>query len=78
MNNAYAELDRLQGAYQAAAEDWIAAIRAEAALANVHHSVAQLDAWEGAHFAAEHLRGVVEACKADYESALRSELFGIG
>jgi hypothetical protein len=72
-----AELDRLQGAYKAAVEVWIAAIRAEEQLASVHHRVAEVDTWENAHFLAEDERGKVEAAKAAYEGALRSQLFGI-
>ncbi len=72
-----AELDRLQGAYKAAVEIWIAAIRAEEQLASVHHRVAEVDAWENAHFLAEQARGKAEAAKAAYEGALRSQLFGI-
>ena len=72
-----AELDRLQSAYKAAVDTWITAIRAEESLASVHHRVAELDAWENAHFVAEAARGNAEAAKAAYEDALRSRFFGI-
>jgi hypothetical protein len=72
-----AELDRLQNAYKAAVENWITAIRAEEALASVHHRVAEVDAWEGAYFQAEEARGKTAAAKKAYEAALRSQLFGI-
>jgi hypothetical protein len=72
-----AALDRLQSAYKAAVDAWITAIRAEEALASVHHSVAELDQWENAHFLAEVARGKAEAAKAAYEAGLRSQLFGI-
>jgi hypothetical protein len=71
-----AELDRLQNDYKTAVDAWIAAIRAEEALASVHHSVAELDRWENAHFLAEEARGKVEAAKEAYEAGLRSQLFG--
>ncbi len=71
------ELDRLQADYKAAVEAWIAAIRHEEALASVNHTVAQIDKWEGAHFAAEHARATAEAAKAAYEDGLRLRLFGI-
>ena len=45
------ELDRLQNAYKAVVEQWIAAIKQEEALASVNHSVAEVDKWEQAHFA---------------------------
>jgi hypothetical protein len=72
-----AELDRLQSAYKAAVDTWITAIRFEEALALVHHRVAEVDAWEKAHFLAEVARGKAEAAKAAYEAGLRSQLFGI-
>ncbi len=72
-----AELDRLQSAYKAAVDSWIMAIRAEESLASVHHRVAELDAWENAHFVAEAARGKAEATKAAYEDALRSRFFDI-
>ena len=43
-----AELDKLQADYKKAVDDWVTAIRAEEALASVHHSVAELDKWEEA------------------------------
>jgi|HubBroStandDraft_1064217.scaffolds.fasta_scaffold599480_2 hypothetical protein len=72
-----AKLDRLQTAYKTAVDTWITAIRAEEALASVHHSVAQLDLWENAHFLAEEARGKAKAAKTAYEAGLRSQLFGI-
>jgi hypothetical protein len=77
MDDDQAELDRLQGLYKAAVDDWVTAIRTEEALASVNHTVAEIDLWEGAHFAAEAGRTKVEAAKADYEAALRSHFFGI-
>lgn len=72
-----AELDRLQAGYRAAVDAWVTAIRAEEALAAVHHSVAKLDEWEAAHFAAEDARKIAEKAKEAYEDGLRSRLFGI-
>jgi hypothetical protein len=70
-----AELDRLQAAYKAAVEQWIEAIRDEEGLASVHHSVADVDAWEAAHFHEDELRNAVKAAKKDYEDALRREFY---
>ncbi len=70
------ELDRLQGAYKAAIEEWIAAIRKEEALASTNHSVAQIDSWEQAHFREEDARNKAKAAKAEYESGLFSVFDG--
>jgi hypothetical protein len=58
------ELNRLQGAYKAAVDAWVAAIREEERLASGNHDVAELDAWEGAHFREHKLQR-----EADYGSA---------
>ena len=76
MENETAELDRLQAAYKAAVEEWIAAIREEEALACVNHSVAEVDKWEAAHFREDEIRAKVKAAKSEYEGMLRHEFFG--
>jgi len=70
------ELDRMQGAYKTAVEEWVAAIRHEEALASVTHSVAEVDKWEGAHFREEEARNRALAAKKQYEDALREKFFG--
>ena len=71
-----AKLDEMQKAYKAAVEKWIAAIREEEALASVHHSVAEVDKWEAAHFKEDDIREEVKAAKKAYEDALREKFFG--
>ena len=70
------ELDRMQAAYKAAVEEWIAAIKQEEALASVDHSVAEVDQWEQAHFREDEIRSKVKAAKKQYEDALREKFFG--
>ena len=70
------ELDQMQGAYKAAVEEWIAAIKQEEDLASVNHTVAEVDKWEAAHFKEEEIRSKVKAAKKRYEDALREKLFG--
>ena len=70
------ELDRMQSAYKAAVEEWIAAIRQEEALASVNHTIAEVDQWEGAHFKEDEIRSKVKAAKKQYEDALRHKFFG--
>ena len=69
-------LDRLQGTYKSAVEEWIASIKHEEALASVHHSVAKLDLWEQAHLAEDKIRNKVLESKKQYEDALREGQFG--
>ena len=69
------DLDQMQTAYQAAVEEWIAAIKQEETLASVNHSVAEVDKWEAAHFAEDEIRGKVKAAKKKYEDALRAKFF---
>ena len=52
------------------------AIKQEEELASVNHSVAEVDTWEAAHFKEDEMRGKVLDLKAEYEDALRKELFG--
>ena len=72
-----AALDQLQALYKAAVDEWVAAIRAEEALASVNHSLAEVDQWEDASFKEEELRSKVKAAKRDYEDALRRKYFDI-
>ena len=69
------ELDRMQKAYKAAVEEWIAAIRHEEDLASVNHSIAQVDEWEQAHFEEDEVRNKVKTAKQAYEDALRKKFF---
>jgi len=75
MNAEHAELDRMQRAYKAAVEEWIAAIRKEETLASANHTLAQVDRWEQAHFDEEDARKRAKAAKASYEAALRKKFF---
>lgn len=76
MQNEDLELDQLQGAYKAAVEEWVTAIRHEEELASVNHSIAEIDLWEEAHNQEDEIRSKVLAAKKDYEDALRKKYFG--
>jgi hypothetical protein len=76
MQDDNAELDRMQNAYKAAVEEWIAAIKKEKELASVDHSIADVDKWEDAHFKEDEVRNKVKAAKKAYEDALREKFFG--
>jgi hypothetical protein len=76
MQDDNAELDRMQNAYRAAVEEWVAAIKKEEELASVDHSIADVDKWEDAHFKENEVRNKVKAAKKAYEDALREKFFG--
>jgi hypothetical protein len=76
MQDDNSELDRMQNAYKAAVEEWVAAIKQEEKLASVNHSVAEVDKWEDAHFKEDEVRNKVKAAKRQYEDALRDKFFG--
>jgi hypothetical protein len=66
----------MKARYQSAVEQWIAAIRAEEALASpAEYSEAKIDQWEAAAQTEEKARNETRAAKASYESALREEFF---
>jgi hypothetical protein len=71
----HAELITMQQAYKAAVEDWVAALRAEEALASVDPTLAQVDIWEAAHFKEEEARDRAKQAKKDYEDAIRMKIF---
>jgi hypothetical protein len=75
MQDETSELDQMQTAYKVAVEEWIAAIRREEALASVNHSIAEVDKWEGAHFAEDKIRSTVKGAKKQYEDALRKKFY---
>lgn len=75
MSIAVAKLDEMQSAYKAAVDEWVTAIRQEEALASVDHTVAEVDAWEGAGFKEEAARNKAKAAKKVYEDALRQEFY---
>jgi hypothetical protein len=74
---AISELDQMQTAYKAAVDQWIAAIRAEEALAAGNHSEAEIDTWEAAGFREEEARDKAKEAKRHYEDALREKFFNM-
>ena len=72
-----AELDRRRQAYKDAVDKWVAAIRAEEALATPDHSVHAWDLWEQAGFAEEEARDAAQDAREEYEDGLREADYGI-
>jgi hypothetical protein len=64
-------LDALRLAYKKATDQWVAAVRAEEALATPDHSVVAWEHWDTAHFAEEDARNKAKAARDAYKDALR-------
>ena len=65
------ELDRLQQAYKEAVNRWVAAIRAEEALATPDHSIAAWEHWGPAGFKSKEARDQATTAKEAYKAGLR-------
>ena len=68
--------DEKQRAYNMAVETWVVSIREEEALASSDHTIAEVDAWEAAHFREEEFRTLAKKAKKEYEDDIRKEFFG--
>jgi len=65
------ELDLLQQVYKEAVDRWVAAIRAEEALATPDHSIVAWELWEQAGFKAQEAQDQATAAKEAYKAGLR-------
>jgi len=65
------ELDLLQQVYKEAVDRWVAAIRAEEALATPDHSIVAWELWEQAGFKALEAQDQATAAKEAYKAGLR-------
>lgn len=71
------ELDQLRQAYRDAVDEWVAAIRAEEALATSDHSMVAMENWDKAGFAEEDAQTKANAARDKYKDALRQINYGI-
>jgi hypothetical protein len=72
-----ADLDQLRLAYKKAVDEWVAAIRAEEALATPDHSMIAMEAWDAAHFTEHDAHAKVTEARDAYKDALRTANYGI-
>ncbi|MFZ0814717.1 MAG: hypothetical protein WAM78_04320 [Candidatus Sulfotelmatobacter sp.] len=72
-----ANLDQLRLAYKQATDEWIAAIRAEEALATPDHSMTAWEKWDDAHFREHDAHPKFTQTREAYKSALRTLNIGI-
>jgi hypothetical protein len=71
------DLDELQQKYKQAVEEWVAAIRAEEALANSDHSETAMEKWDRADFAVQDAEKQAREARDHYKNALRLLHYGI-
>lgn len=71
------DLDGLQQTYKQAVDRWVAAIRAEEALANSNHSETAMEKWDRAEFAVQDAEKQAKQARDGYKDALRRIHYGI-
>jgi hypothetical protein len=71
------KLDQLQQAYKRAVDQWVAAIRAEEALATPDHSEVAMEHWDQAGFAEQDAQDKAKHARDQYKDALRYLHYGI-
>jgi hypothetical protein len=71
------ELDSLRDAYKSAVDAWVAAIRAEEALATPEHSMTAMEKWDDAHFREQDAQNAATKARDAYKDGLRNVNYGI-
>jgi crotonobetainyl-CoA:carnitine CoA-transferase CaiB-like acyl-CoA transferase len=71
------DLDQLRLDYKKAIDEWVAAIRAEEALATPDHSMVAMEHWDTAHFAEEDAHAKATEAREAYKDGLRGVNYGI-
>jgi len=71
------DLDQLQQTYKQATDQWVAAIRAEQALATPNHSETAMESWDRADFAVQDTQKQAKHARDAYKEALRKLHYGI-
>ncbi len=71
------DLDQLQQAYKQATDQWVAAIRAEEALATPNHSETAMEAWDAADFTVQDAWKKAKTARDAYKEGLRYLHYGI-
>jgi hypothetical protein len=77
MSETNTDLDQLRLAYKQAVDEWVAAIRAEEALATPDHSMRAMENWDDAHFKEEDAHEKASAAREAYKDGLRGVNYGI-
>jgi hypothetical protein len=70
-------LDELQTTYKQAVDRWVAAIRAEEALATPNHSETAMEQWDEADFSVQDSEKQARKARDQYKEGLRHLHYGI-
>jgi len=70
------DFDKLLNDYRHAIDSWVAAIKAEEALANDDHSMVEMEKWDAAGFSAHDAEAVAKKARDQYKNALRKKNYG--
>lgn len=70
------DFDKLLSEYRRAVDSWVAAIKAEEALANDDHSMVEMEKWDAAAFAAQDAENLAKKARSHYKNALRKKNYG--
>jgi hypothetical protein len=70
-------LDQLRLSYKQATDEWVAAIRAEEALATPDHSMIAMEKWDDAHFREQDAQKKTHETREAYKDGLRLVNYGI-
>ena len=71
------DLDGLQRTYKQAVDRWVAAIRAEEALANADHSETAMEKWDAADFTVQDTEKQARKAREQYKDGLRQLHYGM-
>jgi hypothetical protein len=72
----HSDFDQLLTSYRQALDQWIAAIRAEEALATPDHSMVAMEEWDAAGFALHDAESAAKKARDQYKNALRKKNYG--
>ena len=70
-------LDELQTTYKHSVDQWVAAIRAEEALATSDHSETAMERWDSADFSVQDAEKQAKEARDAYKEGLRKQHYGI-
>jgi hypothetical protein len=70
------DFDQLLRVYRQSIDSWVAAIKAEEALANDDHSMVEMEKWDAASFVAHDAEAEAKKARDQYKNALRKKNYG--